>query len=212
MPPAASYRGRLYVVGGYGADRRPLRAAFVFDGRSWRRLPDPPEARAAAAAAVTAAGKLYVVGGRIGDRARRHDPCPRPSDAALVATGRHDATRASCGGRTRRTASTRSRGGGPGSTRTSAPSRCSTRAPGAGAKLPSVPDLSRRHRSGCDRGPDRLGRRRGARAARSPTCGRTTSAPGAGRACPTCPRRGTASASSPSAAGSGRSRAALAPA
>jgi len=60
----ASYRGRLFVVGGYGADRRPVRAAFVFDGRSWRRLPDPPEARAAAAAAMTAAGKLYIVGGR----------------------------------------------------------------------------------------------------------------------------------------------------
>ena len=61
---AASYRGRLYVVGGYGVNRRPLRAAFVFDGTRWRRLPAPPEARAAAAAATTAAGRLYVVGGR----------------------------------------------------------------------------------------------------------------------------------------------------
>lgn len=64
---AASVRGRVYVVGGYAADRQPLRAAFVYDGRSWRRLPRPPEARAAAAAAATAAGRLYVVGGRDDD-------------------------------------------------------------------------------------------------------------------------------------------------
>jgi N-acetylneuraminic acid mutarotase len=61
---AASSGGRVYVVGGYGADRRPLRAAFSFDGRVWRRLPSPPESRAAAAAAATSAGKVYVVGGR----------------------------------------------------------------------------------------------------------------------------------------------------
>jgi N-acetylneuraminic acid mutarotase len=61
---AASANGRVYVVGGYGPDRRPLRAAFAFDGQSWRRLPAPPEPRGAAAAAATAAGKLYVVGGR----------------------------------------------------------------------------------------------------------------------------------------------------
>jgi N-acetylneuraminic acid mutarotase len=60
----ASARGAVYVVGGYAADRRPLRTAFRFDGERWRRLPPPPEARAAAAAAATAAGKLFVVGGR----------------------------------------------------------------------------------------------------------------------------------------------------
>jgi non-specific serine/threonine protein kinase len=51
------------VVGGYGANRVPLRAAFVFDAGGWRRLPSPPDSRAAAAAAATAAGQLYVVGG-----------------------------------------------------------------------------------------------------------------------------------------------------
>lgn len=61
---AASWRGRLVVVGGYGADRAPLRTAFLFDGRRWRRLPAPPEARAAAAAAATADGQVWVVGGR----------------------------------------------------------------------------------------------------------------------------------------------------
>ncbi len=61
---AASWRGRLVVVGGYGADRKPLRVAYLFDGARWRPLPRPPAARAAAAAAATAAGKVYVVGGR----------------------------------------------------------------------------------------------------------------------------------------------------
>jgi N-acetylneuraminic acid mutarotase len=61
---AASWRGRLVVVGGYAADREPLRAAFLFDGRRWRRLPPPPEERAAAAAAATADGRVWIVGGR----------------------------------------------------------------------------------------------------------------------------------------------------
>jgi non-specific serine/threonine protein kinase len=61
---ATSWRGEVVVVGGYGSDRRPIRAAWSFDGTSWRLLPRPPEARAAAAAAATSAGKLYVVGGR----------------------------------------------------------------------------------------------------------------------------------------------------
>jgi N-acetylneuraminic acid mutarotase len=61
---AASSRGRLVVVGGYGADRRPLRAAFLFDGSGWRTLPRPPEDRAAAAAAATADGTVWIVGGR----------------------------------------------------------------------------------------------------------------------------------------------------
>jgi non-specific serine/threonine protein kinase len=62
---ASSWRGRLVVVGGYGADREPLRAAFLFDGRRWRRLPAPPEERAAAAAAATSDGRVWVVGGRM---------------------------------------------------------------------------------------------------------------------------------------------------
>jgi N-acetylneuraminic acid mutarotase len=63
---AASWRGRVVVVGGYGADRAPLRAAFLYDGRRWRRLPAPPEERAAAAAAATSDGRVWVVGGRTG--------------------------------------------------------------------------------------------------------------------------------------------------
>ena len=64
---AASWHGRVDVIGGYGADRAPLRAAYLFDGSRWRALPRPPEERAAAAAAATAAGVVYVVGGRTGD-------------------------------------------------------------------------------------------------------------------------------------------------
>ncbi len=61
---AASWRGRLVVVGGYGPDREPLRAAFLWDGTRWSRLPRPPEERAAAAAAATSDGRVWVVGGR----------------------------------------------------------------------------------------------------------------------------------------------------
>lgn len=61
---AASASGRLVVVGGYGADRQPLRAAFLFDGSGWRTLPAPPEERAAAAATATRGGTVWVVGGR----------------------------------------------------------------------------------------------------------------------------------------------------
>jgi N-acetylneuraminic acid mutarotase len=61
---AASWRGRLVIVGGYGPDRQPLRAAYSYDGTRWRRLPPPPEERAAAAAAATADGRVWVVGGR----------------------------------------------------------------------------------------------------------------------------------------------------
>lgn len=100
---AASWRGRLVVVGGYGADRRPLRAAFLWDGARWRRLPPPPEERAAAAAAATADGRVWVVGGRRRDglatrmlvldlRTARWTtapgPVPREHVAATAAGGR----------------------------------------------------------------------------------------------------------------------------
>ena len=59
---AAGAAGRVYVAGGYGFDRRPLRTAFVLADGEWRRLARLPEPRAAAAAAI-AGGRLYVVGG-----------------------------------------------------------------------------------------------------------------------------------------------------
>jgi non-specific serine/threonine protein kinase len=70
-PMAAAARGRLYVLGGYGASG-PLRTAFAFFRGRWSRLPDMPETRAAAGAAVVGR-TLYVMGGvtdagRIGDR------------------------------------------------------------------------------------------------------------------------------------------------
>ena len=60
---AASANGTVYVAGGYGGDRRPLKAVFALrqDG-FWRRLAPMPDARAAAAAAISR-GKLYVLGG-----------------------------------------------------------------------------------------------------------------------------------------------------
>jgi len=60
---AASANGRVYVAGGYGVDRVPLRTVFVLANGAWRRLAKLPDGRAAAAAAV-ADGRLYVVGGR----------------------------------------------------------------------------------------------------------------------------------------------------
>jgi len=59
---AVTYRGRPYVIGGYFARQRPLRAAYRLEGGRWRALPRPPEGRAAAGAAVVG-DRLYVVGG-----------------------------------------------------------------------------------------------------------------------------------------------------
>jgi N-acetylneuraminic acid mutarotase len=65
---AASAGGRVYVVGGYGAERR----AFVFFQGRWRALRKLPAPRAAAGTAVVGR-KLYVVGGVVapGRLARR---------------------------------------------------------------------------------------------------------------------------------------------
>jgi N-acetylneuraminic acid mutarotase len=69
---AASENGRMYVIGGYGADRQPQRRVFVLDRGFWRELAPMPDGRAAAAAAI-ANGRLYVLGGRNGRRALARD-------------------------------------------------------------------------------------------------------------------------------------------
>ncbi len=98
---AASTGGRIYVAGGYGPDRKPLRAAFVLDDGAWRRLPLMPDGRAAAAAAI-AAGRLYVVGGRnsrrllakdafaltLGARSWKRIPGPSPREHLAAAASR----------------------------------------------------------------------------------------------------------------------------
>jgi N-acetylneuraminic acid mutarotase len=66
---AASWRGRLYVVGGYGEGTGRLRSAFVLDGDEWKRLPDLPYVLAAGGAAVVG-NTLYVVGGVAGPQDR----------------------------------------------------------------------------------------------------------------------------------------------
>ena len=98
---AASASGTVYVVGGYGGDRNPLKTVFeIGQDETWRRLPELPDARAAAAAAI-AGGKLYVVGGvdgrrglarvafaldlRTGRWARIPGPSPREHLAAAAA-------------------------------------------------------------------------------------------------------------------------------
>ena len=62
----------MYVIGGYGADRMPLRTVFTLDGGTWRAIAPLPDGRAAAAAAI-ADGRLYVLGGRNGRRALARD-------------------------------------------------------------------------------------------------------------------------------------------
>lgn len=62
-----SYRGRLYVAGGFGAfllGADPRKDTFQYDPRTdrWSRLPPQPTARGAATAAVVGS-KLHVVGG-----------------------------------------------------------------------------------------------------------------------------------------------------
>ena len=68
----ASANGRMYVIGGYGADRKPQRSVFVLEGGRWLGLAPMPDGRAAAAAAI-ANGRLYVLGGRNGRRALARD-------------------------------------------------------------------------------------------------------------------------------------------
>jgi hypothetical protein len=58
----ASWKGRMLVAGGYGANRAPLRDVFLLENGRWRRLPPMPEARGAAAGAVVG-DAFYVVGG-----------------------------------------------------------------------------------------------------------------------------------------------------
>jgi len=59
---AGAYRGRLYVVGGYGERGERLQQAHVLAGGHWQKLRPLPAPRAAGAAAV-ADGRLYVFGG-----------------------------------------------------------------------------------------------------------------------------------------------------
>jgi N-acetylneuraminic acid mutarotase len=92
---AASSRGRLFVLGGYGATR----SAFVFDLRKWRTLRLPLPRAAAGAAALR--GVVYLVGGRsesgLARNALAYDgkrwrilpgPTPREHLAVTAARGR----------------------------------------------------------------------------------------------------------------------------
>ncbi len=140
MPPRPSWRGRVVVVGGYGADRAPLRTAFLYDGTQLAAPPVAPEERAAAAAAATADGRVWVVGGRtrsgLAARALSLDLRTmrwrdRPGPAPPRASRRDRARRARLRGR---------RPAGRASTRTSAPWRRTIRARSRWTRLPDLPD------------------------------------------------------------------------
>jgi non-specific serine/threonine protein kinase len=66
---AAAWRGKLYVVGGYGPSER-LRTGWALDRGRWRPLPPLPYGLAAGGAAVIG-GSLYLVGGVAGPNDRR---------------------------------------------------------------------------------------------------------------------------------------------
>jgi hypothetical protein len=92
---AAVARGRLYVLGGYGAER----SAFVLSGNGWKSLSLPSPRAAAGAVAVR--GTVYVVGG-VGENGNarsmlaydtrsgrwRTMPGPRPRQHLAVAAAR----------------------------------------------------------------------------------------------------------------------------
>jgi N-acetylneuraminic acid mutarotase len=92
---AAVARGRLYILGGYGAER----SAFVLVGGRWKTLTLPAQRAAAGAAAVR--GTVYVVGG-VGENGNarsmlaydtssgrwRSLPGPRPRQHLAVAAAR----------------------------------------------------------------------------------------------------------------------------
>src|SRR5262249_6133138 len=66
---AASWRGRLYVVGGYGRDGR-LRDGWTLVRGTWQPLPQLPYGLAAGGAAVVG-DTLYLVGGVAGKPEQR---------------------------------------------------------------------------------------------------------------------------------------------
>ena len=159
---AASWRGRVFVVGATAKTASPCATAFVYDGSTWRRLPRPPEARGAAAAAATAAGRLYVVGGRDEAGSRRRPwswTCARfrwrtlrsvPTQREHLAATAHAGLVYVVGGR---------RAGYD--TNLTAFEVLDPRT-GRWRALPRLPSATGRHRRRGARGADRLCRRRGA--------------------------------------------------
>jgi non-specific serine/threonine protein kinase len=75
---AASWRGRLYVVGGYSDNGRE-RTGWILAGGSWKPLPQLPYGLAAGGAAVVGS-TLYVVGGVAG----RPDQAIHPAKALAL--------------------------------------------------------------------------------------------------------------------------------
>jgi hypothetical protein len=67
---ATSYRGRLYVAGGYMEGGNPVATLYRYDSRPnrWTQLPSMPTARAALALGAVG-GKLYAAGGAASGRA-----------------------------------------------------------------------------------------------------------------------------------------------
>ena len=185
---AASDGHRLYVVGGYGApDARPFSRAGAGGGCRASRSRAPRRARRSSAGRSTSIGGV-AAGGLAQTVARLRPPC--------IAAGRgsRGRSRASTSASARSAAAcTPSRGARPG--RTSTPSRPTFPGAAAGSRCRRVPETRRRHRLGLGRPAARLGRQRVACGNVGRRCTRSTCAPAAGAACPTCRPRGTGWAS-----------------
>ena len=174
----------------------PCATAFVLDGGRWRRLPQLPEPRAAAARRSPAGGSTSSAASRPRGLARvtlvldlAHRPLARvagPDRRASTSPPPLRRTRVyALGGRAPAIDTNRAR------FEVYAPRRAPL------ARAAAAPARARRDRRRGVARPDRLGRRRGARRARSRASTPTTSRRGAGGGSPTCRRRATGSASSP---------------
>ncbi len=153
---AAVARGRLYILGGYGAER----SAFVLGETAWQTLTLPAPRAAAGAAALR--GIVYVVGG-VGESGNARSmlaydtatarwrtlpgPTPRQHLAVAATRGRIYAIAGRVTGAEHELHARRVVG---------------ARREAVAARVPCAGG-ARRDRSGCDREHDRLGRRRGSR-------------------------------------------------
>ena len=194
---AATLKGRAVVVGGYTGPGTPSRTAVRLEGASWQLLAPMPRTRAAAAA-VALNGKLYVVGGVTdGGLARSMlmfdlqrnrwsllaGPTPRQHLAAAAARGRIYAIAGRRAGADTNVATVESWAPGETRWRRERPvpeARGGTGAASVAGLIVSVGSEALEGTSGAVYGFDVATR--------------------AWRGCPTCRRRGTGSASSPSAA------------
>ena len=189
---AASYRGRPYVLGGYGPDRRAPAGAFVFRGGAWRNC---RRCRSGAHRGQPLSRGEALRGRRHRSRRRSHRGSPLDLRTSRGGSCRARTPREHLAGTFGAARSMRSPAAPP-RPATSPPSRC-TRRPGALDEASARPGHPRRHRRG------RVGNRSSRSAARRRQAIETVYAYNVKARrwsrLPTSRRRGTAWALSPTA-------------